>query len=128
MIYFYEELVKLAHKLINDKSTQDDVKAFMDINEISLALQNASFTDEFLNYATKLHERIKKEYSEIDEMHTMAFNMRSALGLGMDNDITRSEYDDILSNLNSDMYGILVSVLLKHEKVSCIKDFIKSVD
>ena len=39
-----------------------------------------------------------------------------------------SEYDAILKDLSSDLYGILVSVLLKHGKISCIKEFIESVD
>lgn len=128
MIYFYEELVQFALKLIDVKSTQDDIKASLDLGEISNTLERAMPTREFINSANDLHERIKKDYREIDEMHAVAFNMRSALGMGMDNDITQSEYDDVLSNLNSDMYGILVSVLLKHEKVSCIKEFIKRVD
>lgn len=128
MIHFYEELVQFALKLIDVKSTQDDIKASLDLGEISNTLAQAIPTWEFINSANELHERIKKDYPEIDEMHAVAFKMRSALGMGMGNDITQSEYDDVLSNLNSDMYGILVSVLLKHEKVSCIKDFIKSVD
>lgn len=128
MIHFYEELVQFALKLIDVKSTQDDIKASIDLNEINLALNNASLSQEFIDYAIKLHKRIKKDYPEIDEMHTVASKMRSALGMGMGNEITQSEYDDVLSNLNSDMYGILASVLLKHEKVSCIKEFIKSVD
>ena len=36
-----------------------------------------------------------------------------------------SEYDAIL---NSDLYGILASVLLKHGKISYIKEFIESVN
>ena len=126
MIYFYEELVQFALKLIDVKSTQDDIKASIDLNEINLALNNASLSQEFIDYATKLHKRIKKDYPEIDEMHTVAFNMRSALGMG--DDITPSKYDEVLSDLKSDMYGILVSVLLKHGKISCIKDFIEKVD
>lgn len=126
MIYFYEELVQFALKLIDVKSTQDDIKASIDLYEINLALNNTFLTEEFFDYAIKLHERIKKDYPEIDEMHTVASKMRR--GLGMGNEMAQSKYDAVLSNLRSDMYGILVSVLLKHEKVSCIKDFIKSVD
>lgn len=126
MIHFYEELVQFALKLIDVKSTQDDIKASIDLNEINLALNNTFLTQEFFEYAIKLHERIKKDYPEIDEMNTVASKMRR--GLGMGNEMAQSEYDAVLSNLRSDMYGILASVLLKHEKVSCIKDFIKSVD
>lgn len=126
MIYFYEELAQFALKIIDDKSTQDDIKASFDLGEISNTLDAAIPTQEFIDSANKLHERIQKDYPEIDEMHAVASKMIRISRVG--NDETRSEYDIILSDLKSDMYGILASVLLKHEKVSCIKDFIKSVD
>ena len=126
MIHFYEELVQYALKTIDDRSTQDDIKASFDLGEISNTLNAAMPTWKFIDSANKLHERIKKDYPEIDEMHTAASKMRR--GFGMGNEMSQSKYDAVLSNLRSDMYGILASVLLKHEKVSCIKEFIKSVD
>lgn len=126
MIHFYREQVELAKKLIDTKSKQDDIKALNDINEINFVIKTAIPTVEFVNAAKRLNKRINEDYPEIDEMHKIASNMTNPIRLRKEK--TFSEYDAILSDLNSDVYGILASVLLKHEKISCIKEFIERVD
>lgn len=126
MIYFYREQVELAKKLIDTKSKQDDIKALNDVNEINFVIKTAIPTVEFVNAAKRLNKRINEDYPEIDEMHKIASNMTNPIRLRKEK--TFSEYDAILSDLNSDVYGILASVLLKHEKISCIKEFIERVD
>ena len=81
---------------------------------------------EFVNAAKRLDIRINEDYPEINEMHSIASNM--AKPARIDQDKLFFEYDAILKDLNSDLYGILASVLLKHGKISCIKEFIESVD
>ena len=71
-------------------------------------------------------KRINEDYPEINEMHNIASNMENPARICQDKSF--SEYDAILKDLNSDLYGILASVLLKHGKISCIKEFIESVD
>ena len=80
----------------------------------------------FVNAAKRLDKRINEDYPEIADMHKIASNMTNSLKLCREK--VFSEYDAILSDLNSDVYGIYASVLLKHGKISCIKDFIESVD
>lgn len=126
MIHFYREQVELAKKLIDTKSKQDDIKALNDVNEINFVIKTAIPTVEFVNAAKRLNKRINEDYPEIDEMHKIASNMTNPIRLRQEK--TFSEYDAILSDLNSDVYGILASVLLKHEKISCIKEFIERVD
>lgn len=126
MIHFYREQVELAKKLIDTKSKQDDIKALNDVNEINFVIKTAIPTVEFVNAAKRLNKRINEDYPEIDEMHKIASNMTNPIRLRKEK--TFSEYDAILSDLNSDVYGILASVLLKHEKISCIKEFIERVD
>ena len=126
MIHFYREQVELAIKLIDAKSKHDDIKALNDVNEINIMLNTAKPTVEFVNLAKQLDKRINEDYPEIDEMHKIASNMANPVGLYQERSC--SEYDAILKDLNSDLYGILASVLLKHEKISCIKEFIESVD
>ncbi len=126
MIHFYREQVELAMKLIDTKSRQDDIKALNDVNEINFMINTAKPTVEFVNMAKRLDKRINEDYPEIDEMHNIASNMANPASLCQDKSF--SEYDSILKDLNSDLYGILASVLLKHEKISCIKEFIESVD
>lgn len=126
MIHFYREQVELAMKLIDTKSKQDDIKALNDLNEINFMINTAKSTVEFVNAARQLNKRINEDYPEINEMHNIASNMANPASLCQNK--SYSEYDAILKDLNSDLYGILASVLLKHGKISCIKEFIESVD
>ena len=126
MIHFYKEQVELAVKLVDIKSKYDDIKASKDVAEIEAMIHTAKPTVEFVNAAKQLDKRINEDYPEINEMHNIASNMANPVSLCQDK--TFSEYDAILESLNSDLYGILASVLLKHGKISCIKDFIESVD
>lgn len=126
MIHFYKEQVEFALKLIEIKSKYDDIKASKDVTEINTMVNTAKPTVEFVNAAKQLDKRINEDYPEINEMHNIASNMANPVSLCQDK--TFSEYDAILESLNSDLYGILASVLLKHGKISCIKDFIESVD
>ncbi|MBO5145293.1 MAG: hypothetical protein J6C19_07120 [Lachnospiraceae bacterium] len=126
MIHFYREQVELAKKLIDTKSRQDDIKALNDVNEINFMIDTAKPTLEFVSAAKQLDKRINGDYPEINEMHNIASNMVNPLSLCQNK--TYSEYDAILSDLNSDVYGILASVFLKHGKISCIKEFIERVD
>lgn len=126
MIHFYKEQVEFALKLIEIKSKYDDVKASKDVTEIKTMINTAKPTVEFVNAAKQLDKRINADYPEIDEMHNIASNMANPVSMCQDKSF--SEYDAILKDLNSDLYGILASVLLKHGKISCIKEFIENVD
>lgn len=126
MIHFYKEQVELAVKLIDIKSKYDDIKASKDVTEINTMINTAKPTVEFVNAAKQLDKRINEDYPEINEMHKIASNMANTVGLYQGR--LCSEYGAILKDLNSDIYGILASVLLKHGKISCIKEFIESVD
>lgn len=126
MIHFYKNQVELAERIIDVKSTYDDIKAADDLNEINYMLNIAQPTLDFVNTAKKTHERINRDYPEIKEMHVVAAGMASTLG--MQSKMPYSEYDGILENLKSDMFGILLSVLWKHGVVSGVKEFIESVD
>lgn len=126
MIHFYKEQVEFALKLIEIKSKYDDIKASKDVTEIKTMINTAKPTVEFVNAAKQLDKRINADYPEIDEMHNIASNMENPVSMCQDKSF--SEYDAILKDLNSDLYGILASVLLKHGKISCIKEFIENVD
>ena len=119
MIHFYKEQVELAVKLIDIKSKYDDIKASNDVTEINTMINTAKPTVEFVNAAKQLDKRINEDYPEINEMHNIASNMANTARICQDKSF--SEYDAILKDLNSDLYGILASVLLKHGKISCIK-------
>lgn len=126
MIHFYKEQVEFAVKLLEIKSKYDDIKASKDVTEINTMINTAKPTVEFVNAAKQLDKRINADYPEINEMHNIASNMANPVSICQDKSF--SEYDAILKDLNSDLYGILASVLLKHGKISCIKEFIETVD
>lgn len=126
IIHFYKEQVELAVKLIDIKSKYDDIKASNDLTEINTMINSAKPTVEFVNAAKQLNKRINDDYPEINEMHNIASNMGNPASICQNKSF--SEYDAILKDLNSDLYGILASVLLKHGKISCIKEFIERVD
>lgn len=126
VIHFYKEQVELAVKLIDGKSKYDDIKALNDVTQINTMINTAKPTVEFVNAAKQLDKRINEDYPEINEMHNIASNVATPAKIYQDK--LFSEYDAILKDLNSDLYGILASVLLKHGKISCIKEFIESVD
>ena len=126
MIYFYREKIELAVNLIEAKNNYDDIKALNDVDKINALINTSRPTAEFINSAKRLNKKINKEYPEIGEIHKTASNMANSASSCKDE--ICSEYDAVLKDLNSDIYGILASVLLKHGKISCIKEFIKSVD
>lgn len=126
MIHFYKEQVEFAVKLLEIKSKYDDIKASKDVTEINTMINTAKPTVEFVNAAKQLDKRINADYPEINEMHNIASNMANPVSICQDKSF--SEYDAILKDLNSDLYGILASVLLKHGKISYIKEFIETVD
>ena len=126
MIQFYREQVESAVKLIDIKSKYDDIKALNDINKINILINTAKLMEEFVNLTKLLDKKINEDYPEIDEMHKIASTMANSVSLHQGESC--SEYDTILKDLNSDIYGILASVLLKHGEISCIKEFIESVD
>lgn len=109
MIHFYRDQVEIAKKLIDAKSKQDDIKALNDINEINSMIETAISTVEFVNAAKRLNKRINEDYPEIDAMHRIATNMTNPIKLHQEKAF--SEYDAVVNDLNSDVYGILASVL-----------------
>lgn len=126
MIHFYEELVTMAERIIDAKSTSDDIKVFNDIDEIKHMLCIAQPTEKFIIAAKRLHERLNIEYPEINQMHQTAIRMLPFAQGNKSNSI--SKYDEVLEDLNSDKFGIHAAVLIKHAKIACIKEFIKYVD
>ena len=108
-IHFYREYVDLAVKLMDAKSKIEDIKALKDVNEINFMINTAKPTVEFVDAAKQLDRRINADYPEISEMHNIASNMTGHISTCQNK--TYSEYDAILKDLNSDLYGILASII-----------------
>ncbi len=127
MMKLKKELVNVAKKLLDEKSLEDDVKAANDIERIEEILNEPIMTDTLYNEAVRLDRKLIENYPEIAELCSEADAMQKALGIRSERRISQPE-DIVKQDLITDMFGIYASVLLKHQKVDCIKEFIDSVE
>ena len=111
-----QELVNAAKTLLKEKSLKDDVKAANDIERI----------EEILNEPVRLDQKLIKNYPEITDLCSAADAMQNVLGIRSERRIGQPE-DIVKQDLITDMFGIYASVLLKHQIIDCIKEFIDSV-
>ena len=125
-VHFHRYFISLAENLIQMKSTSDDVKALNDLNEINYTLANTQPPQEFVQRAKELDKRINDDYPEIIQMYNAAHQMGKNVSPQLPK--YQSDYEIAISNLKSDIYGILFVTLFKHEKVKCFEDFIERVD
>lgn len=127
MMKLKKELVNVAKKLLDEKSLEDDVKAANDIERIEEILNEPIMTDTLYNEAVRLDRKLIENYPEIAELCSAADAMQKELGIRSERRISQPE-DIVKQDLITDMFGIYASVLLKHQKVDCIKEFIDSVE
>lgn len=125
MIHFVESLVHEACRIVESKGNADDIKAGRDLQEINrvMALDMNNYFN--VQRGMELDKRLMKEYPEIQLMCSIADNM-------LPNKVEKvqmksSAGNQILKLLETDRYGILARVLIKHKEISEIKAFIKSV-
>lgn len=125
MIHFVESLVNEAYRIVESKGNIDDIKASKDLQEINrvMALDMNSYFN--IQRGMALDQRLIREYPEIQQMcsiaNNMLFNKDEKLQL------KSSAGKQILNRLNTDCFGILAGVLVKHKVVLDIKEFIESV-
>ena len=119
MIYFWNNLIDEAYKMIDLKSTKDDIKAAKDLEEIGKIMEMDNNTWSFCKAASELNQRLLKEYPVIQIMCDIANSMLPK---------SKSGTSDIGAILITDKFGILADVLIKHGIISNVKDFIKSVE
>ncbi|MCM1399375.1 MAG: hypothetical protein NC225_07850 [Clostridium sp.] len=128
MMHLYEDLKDEAFKLIDMKGTVDDVKAGEDLGKIEQMYNSANNTQEYISNACKLDNYLRGKYKEIERLCETGTAMQKVLGIFNNNEKASSSLEQVQSNLVTDYFGILAGVLLKHEVISHIKEFIKSVD
>ena len=125
MIHFVESLVNEVCRIVESKGNIDDIKASKDLQEINrvMALDMNSYFN--IQRGMALDQRLIREYPEIQQMcsiaNNMLFNKDEKLQL------KSSAGKQILNRLNTDRFGILAGVLVKHKVVLDIKEFIESV-
>ena len=128
MMHLYENLKDEALKLIDIKSTVDDVKAGEDLGKIEQMYNSANNTQEYISAACGLDNYLREKYKEIERLCEAGTAMQKALGICNNSEKAFSELEQVQSNLVTDYFGILAGVLVKHDVISYAKEFIKSVD
>lgn len=115
---------EIANKILDLKETSDDVKAVSDIEKINQMLEGLSKFGYDLSFAKRLDERLRLEYPEIDQL--CMFNFSNG---GSSSQLVTYGVDVIIvkDRLNTDKYGILLSVLFKHKRISTIQEFVEVV-
>lgn len=124
MVYFKDALVKQANVLLELRSTKDDKKAAEDIEQIDIMIAKREDSIEYLNDARKLDEKIKREYPIIVKLINIVNCLPSLPSH------TNTKKDDVyvvVENLKADVCGVLLDVLIKHNVISDVKDFIDKV-
>lgn len=118
MLYFKKDLIATANQIVQAKETKDDDKALSDLLEISQILENFKTTREYdPQYVTSLNKRIRNEYPLIDKLCHLTPNGTPQ------RDVNNSKsYPYELVQLDTDMYGILVTVLMKKNLIKKIED------
>lgn len=125
MMYFEKDLVNKAIALIDGKSKSDELKAFTDVNDINNMIRNLQINRDYQWDAIKLNQRLREEYPSIEKLLNLG---RSMVNNSVGNNIIYDVVSAIIAELNADKYGIYVDVLLKHEVINDMKEFIEKVD
>lgn len=125
MMYFEKDLVNKAIELIDEKSKADELKAFTDVNDINNMIRNLQINRDYQCDAIKLNQRLREEYSNIEKLLNLG---RRMVNNNVGNNTIYDVVSAIIADLNADKYGIYVDVLLKHEVINDMKEFIEKVD
>lgn len=127
MMYLHEGLRDGALKVIGLKSTQEDLKAYEDLSRIQCLLRDFDKSQEYVNVGKNLDRRMGREYPEIQMLCDAANVMIPKRSFGV-SVVQKTSAETVKDALKTDYFGILASVLLKHQMITGCKDFIKSVD
>ena len=125
MIYFWDNLVECAKKLIEISSTKKDLKAKKCISDIYNMIHQLQMNSEHIDSAIQLDNKLNEEYPVIKNMQNIGTSMSKQ---GCFNVREKSVVDIVIDNLNADKYGIYLDILIKHEVIRNIEDFIKCID
>lgn len=125
MLYFKKYLVEYAKSIMSLKGTKDDADAlayFVKINNV-LNCYCYNYKNYNYDYAIALDNEIRQKYSVISDIENYPVNAKD--NTSNQKSLSSNEPEEI-RRLNVDQYGIMLDVLIKHEKSRCLEDFIES--
>ena len=133
MIIFYEYLINEALRIVDLKGTVDDIKAgnyLKEINRIISCLEvniNISlYIQKNIKEGIALNRRLREEYPEIQNMCDVINNMSPNRNENIKS-VNASISDELKEILRTDQFGIMTGVLIKHNVVSDIKEFVQEI-
>ncbi len=129
MTYFHINLKNTALNLIKSRENADDIKAGNDWDEVLKMIDNlkSPSASNYQKAAEDLNKRLSSEYPEIRLLCLAVKDL--CIGMRKSPQPSHTDYNEhLISFLEIDYYGILVSVLLKHNIISDVKNFIAWVD
>ena len=133
MIIFYEYLINEALRIVDLKGTVDDIKAGNDLNEINRIISCLEVNINISLYIQKnikegiaLNRRLREEYPEIQNMCDVINNMSPNRNENIKS-VNASISDELKEILRTDQFGIMTGVLIKHNVVSDIKEFVQEI-
>ena len=133
MIIFYEYLINEALRIVDLKGTVDDIKAGNDLKEINIIIICLEVNINISLYIQKnikegiaLNRRLREEYPEIQNMCDVINNMSPNRNENIKS-VNASISDELKEILRTDQFGIMTGVLIKHNVVSDIKEFVQEI-
>lgn len=127
MIYFKDALIDQAKEILKLESTKDDKKAVKDIAQILDMLESREESEEYLCNVRFLDNKMKNEYPVIFNMIKTGNKMQNIKTINVVN--TLNDLIDVaVEDLKADIYGILLDILIKHNVVAKIEEFIDRVE
>lgn len=126
-MYFKEALIDRAKEILKLESTKDDKKAVKDIAQILDMLESREESEEYLCNVRFLDNKMKNEYPVIFNMIKTGNKMQNIKTTNVVN--TLNDLIDVaVEDLKADIYGILLDILIKHNVVAKIEEFIDRVE
>lgn len=126
-MYFKDVLIDKAKEILKLESTKDDKKAVKDIAQILDMLELREESEKYLCNVRFLDNKMKNEYPVIINMIKTGNKMQNRKifkNMNTLNDLI----DVAVEDLKADIYGILLDILIKHNVVAKIEEFIDRVE
>lgn len=121
-VNYSKEKISLAYKLVNEKSSAEDIKALNDLLIVDTILAgHETCVDPF-----KLDEKLRVEYKIIEMMENIQMRFCYNDGRPVPSSISREE--KIRNRLVSDRAGIVADILLKHGRIKCVDEVYENKD
>lgn len=113
--FYRRDLIQLAEQIMDAKSNADDTKAFSDMLVVCKILNGKNSG---IFNPVEVDIRLRKEYPSIENLEYLSSQFPVRAGA------SGKIYDGLIARLYGDARGICADVLLKHGKITALKELI----